>query len=104
MGSLMGCKVVGDKSSTQANPSTSRHPILEEVVQPQEMPIIVEDEQEMVVSEDPLEQEDDDDQIQRQPLVPHPRVHQGIQRDHPVDNILGSIRRGNNSISFSNFL
>ena len=24
----------------------------------------------------------------------HPRVHQNIQRDHPVDNILGSIRRG----------
>jgi hypothetical protein len=26
--------------------------------------------------------------------VPHPRVHRSIQRDHPVDNILGSIRRG----------
>jgi hypothetical protein len=26
--------------------------------------------------------------------VPHPRVHQGIQRDYPMDNILGSIRRG----------
>jgi hypothetical protein len=26
--------------------------------------------------------------------VPHPRVHQGIQRDHLVDNIVGSIRRG----------
>jgi len=26
--------------------------------------------------------------------VSHPRVHQSIQRDHPVDNILGSIRRG----------
>jgi len=25
---------------------------------------------------------------------PHPRVHQSIQRDHPVDNILGSIKRG----------
>jgi hypothetical protein len=86
--------VVGDKSSTQANPSTSSHPILEEVVQPQEMPSIVKDEQEIVVSEDPIEQEDDYDQIQRQPLVPHLRVHQGIQRDHPVDNILGSIGRG----------
>jgi hypothetical protein len=29
-----GAKVVGDKSSTQANPSTSSHPILEEVLQP----------------------------------------------------------------------
>jgi hypothetical protein len=26
--------------------------------------------------------------------VPHLRVHHTIQRDHPVDNILGSIRRG----------
>jgi hypothetical protein len=90
----MGAKVVGDKSSTQANTSTSSHPILEEVRQPQEMPTIVEDELEAVVSEVPLEQENDDGQIQRQPLVPHPRVHQTIQRDHPMDNILGSIKRG----------
>jgi len=42
------------------------------------------------------ENEDDDDgqPIQRQSQVAHPRVHQSIQRDHPVDNILGSIRRG----------
>ena len=26
--------------------------------------------------------------------MPHPRVHHSIQQDHPVDNILGSIRRG----------
>jgi hypothetical protein len=58
------------------------------------MPTIVENEQEVVASEDPLEQEENDDQIQRHPLVPDPRVHQGIQRDHPMDNILGSIRRG----------
>jgi hypothetical protein len=64
-------KVVGDKSSTQANPSTSSHPILEEILQPQEMPTIMEDELEAVVSEVPLEQENDDGQIQRQPLVPH---------------------------------
>jgi hypothetical protein len=55
----------------------------------------VEDEPEVVVNEVPLEQEDDDEeQIRRQPLVPHPRVHHTIQRDHPVDNILGSIKRG----------
>jgi hypothetical protein len=83
-----------DESSTQVNPTTSSHPTLEELVQPQEMSSIVEDEQGAVDGEVPLEREDDDDQIQRQPLVPHPRVHQGIQRDHPVDNILGSIRKG----------
>jgi hypothetical protein len=91
----VGAKVAGDKSSTQANPSTSSHPILEEVYQPQELPTIVEDEPEVIVNEVPLEQEDDDEgQIQRQPSVPHPRVHHTIQRDHPVDNILGSIKRG----------
>jgi hypothetical protein len=37
---------------------------------------------------------DDNEPIQRQSIFPHPRVHQNIQRDHPVDNILGSIRRG----------
>src|SRR6266498_933716 len=44
--------------------------------------------------EDQLNEVEDQDQIQRQQLLPHPRVHQSIQRDHPVDNILGSIRRG----------
>jgi hypothetical protein len=57
------------------------------------MPTIVENEQE-VASEEALEQDETDDQIEKHSLVPHPRVHQGIQRDHPVDNILGSIRRG----------
>jgi hypothetical protein len=89
-----GAKVVGDKSSTHENPSTSSHPILEEVLQPQDMPTIMENEQEEVASEEPPEQEESDDQIQRHPLVPHPRAHQGIQRDHHMDNILGSIRRG----------
>jgi hypothetical protein len=79
-----GAKVAGDKSSTQANPSTSSHPILEEVHQPQELPTIVEDEPKVVVNEVPLEQEDDDEgQIQRQLSVPHPRVHHTIQKDHP---------------------
>jgi hypothetical protein len=38
----VAAKVVGDESSTQANPSTSSHPSLEEVHQPQKMPTIVE--------------------------------------------------------------
>ena len=42
-----------------------------------------------------VDQENDEDgPIQRQDQRPHPRVHQTIQRDHLVDNILGSIRRG----------
>jgi hypothetical protein len=50
---------------------------------------------ESVDDEVPLDQVDDEkEQIQRQPSVPHPQVHHTIQRDHPVDNILGSIKRG----------
>ena len=37
---------------------------------------------------------DDGEPIQPQHQVSHPRVHQSIQWDHPIDNILGSIRRG----------
>ena len=41
-----------------------------------------------------VEKDDDGEHIQPQHLVSHPSVHQSVQRDHPVDNILGSIRRG----------
>ncbi|BAH95146.1 Os11g0205200 [Oryza sativa Japonica Group] len=41
------------------------------------------------------------------PSVHHPRIHHIVQRDHPVDNILGDIRkglqRGNAIISMSRF-
>ena len=68
----VGAKVVGDKSSTQANPSTSSHPSLEESHQPQRMPTVVEDEHESVDGEVPLDQVDDEEeQIQRQPSVLH---------------------------------
>jgi hypothetical protein len=44
---------------------------------------------------EPQANENDENQPLHQPLGPsHPRVHQVIQRDHLVDNILGSIRRG----------
>jgi hypothetical protein len=36
---------------------------------------------------------EDDQEIQGQ-RTPHPRVHQAIQRDHPVDSILGDIHKG----------
>jgi hypothetical protein len=35
------------------------------------------------------DQEDDDG-----PRPPHPRVHQAIQREHPVNTILGDIQKG----------
>ena len=40
-----------------------------------------------------VDNDDDGGPIQPQSQVLHPRVHQSIQRDHPVDNILGSIQR-----------
>jgi hypothetical protein len=36
-------------------------------------------------------QDKEDDQV---PRPPHPRVHQAIQRDHPVNTILGDIHKG----------
>jgi hypothetical protein len=44
---------------------------------------------------EPQVDENSEDQPLHQPLGPsHPCVHQVIQRDHPIDNILRSIRRG----------
>jgi hypothetical protein len=38
--------------------------------------------------------EDDGDHQESRLKPPHPRVYQTIQRDHPVDNILGDIKKG----------
>jgi hypothetical protein len=37
---------------------------------------------------------DEDEQEIQDQRPPHPRVHQAIQRDHPVNSILGDIQRG----------
>ena len=39
------------------------------------------------------EDKEDDQEIQGQ-RPPHPRVHQAIQRDHPMNTILGDIQKG----------
>jgi hypothetical protein len=39
-----------------------------------------------------LDKEDDQEEQGQRP--PHPRVHQAIQRDHPVNSILGDIHKG----------
>jgi type IV secretory pathway VirB10-like protein len=36
----------------------------------------------------------EDDQEEQGQRPPHPRVHQAIQRDHPVNSILGDIHKG----------
>jgi hypothetical protein len=35
-----------------------------------------------------------DEEDEQAPRPPHPRVHQAIQRDHPVNTILGDIQKG----------
>jgi hypothetical protein len=43
---------------------------------------------------DEVDQDKEDDQEIQGQRPPHPRVHQAIQRDHPVNSILGDIHRG----------
>jgi hypothetical protein len=40
------------------------------------------------------DQDKEDDQEIRNQRPPHPRVHQAIQRDHPINSILGDIHKG----------
>jgi hypothetical protein len=40
------------------------------------------------------DQDKEDEQEVQGPRPPHPRVHQAIQRDHPVNSILGDIHKG----------
>jgi hypothetical protein len=44
--------------------------------------------------EESNDQGEDEDDGDKEEEPPHPRVHQNIQRDHPVDNILGDIEKG----------
>jgi hypothetical protein len=43
---------------------------------------------------DDNDQDKEDDQEEQGPRPPHPRVHQAIQRDHPVNSILDDIHKG----------
>jgi hypothetical protein len=43
---------------------------------------------------DDNDQDKEDDQEEQGPRPPHPRVHQVIQRDHPMNSILGDIHKG----------
>jgi hypothetical protein len=44
--------------------------------------------------QDQSQAEQEVEPIQHEAQVPHQRIHQNIQKDHPVDNILGSISKG----------
>jgi hypothetical protein len=39
------------------------------------------------------DEDNEDDQEIRDQRLPHPRVHQAVQRDHPINSILGDIQR-----------
>jgi hypothetical protein len=43
---------------------------------------------------DEVNQDKEDDQEIQGQRAPHPRVHQAIERDHPVNSILGDIHKG----------
>ena len=45
-------------------------------------------------TQDHRQAEEEAEPIQQQAQISHPRVHQSIQKDHPMDNILGSINKG----------
>jgi hypothetical protein len=44
--------------------------------------------------EESNDQGGDEDDGDKGEAPPHPRVRQNVQRDHPVDNILGDIKKG----------
>jgi hypothetical protein len=48
---------------------------------------------------DEEDQDKEDDQEIQDQRSPHPRVHKAIQRDHPVNSILGDIHKGVTTIS-----
>jgi hypothetical protein len=52
-----------------------------------------EDEHHDQVQEESNDQGGDDDDRDKGETSPHPRVCQNVQRDHPVDNILGNIKK-----------
>jgi hypothetical protein len=53
-----------------------------------------EDEQHDQVQEESKDQGGDEDDGDKGEAPPHPRVCHNVQRDHPVDNILGDIKMG----------
>jgi cobalamin biosynthesis protein CobT len=80
-------------SSNQASPPTQdEDKAQEEEEEDQEDETPQEDDMDQGGDEDDQDKEDDQDIWDQRP--PHPRVHQAIQRDHPVNSILGDIHKG----------
>jgi hypothetical protein len=80
-------------SSNQASPPTQDEDQAqdnEEEDQEDEPPQVEDNDQ----GGDDNDQDKEDDQEEQGQIPPHPRVHQAIQRDHPVNSILGDIHKG----------
>jgi hypothetical protein len=80
-------------SSIQASPPTQDEEMAQEEEyedQDDEPP----EEEDIDQGRDEDDQDKEDDQEIQSQRPPHPRVHQAIQRDHPVNSILGDIHKG----------
>jgi hypothetical protein len=80
-------------SSIQASPPTQEEDMAQEEEdedQDDEPP----QEKDIDQGGDEDDQDKEDDQEIQDQRPPHPRVHQAIQRDHPVNSILGDINKG----------
>ena len=75
-------------SSMQTSPPTQDEDQAQDENEDQEEPLQEEDSDQ---GGDAHDQDEEDEQV---PRPPHPRVHQAIQRDHPVNTIIGDIQKG----------
>jgi hypothetical protein len=75
-------------SSTQASPPTQDEDQAQDDEDQEDEPPQEEDNDQGGDANDQDKKDDED------PRPPHPRVHQAIQRDHPVNSILGDIHKG----------
>jgi hypothetical protein len=88
---------IGDvrpQDSSEPQPPNDTTPPTQDDEQNQEVEL---DEDQAHDQEESIDQgadEDDGDHQGSRTKPPHRRVHQTIQRDHPVDNILGDIKKG----------
>jgi hypothetical protein len=78
-------------SSMQASPPTQDADLAQDDEDQEDEPPQEED---MDQGGDEDAQDKEDDQEIRDQRPPHPRVHQAIQRDHPINSILGDIHKG----------
>jgi hypothetical protein len=80
-------------SSIQASPPTQDEEMAQED-EDQDQDNETPQEEDIDQGGDEHDQDKEDDQEIQDQRPPHPRVHQAIQRDHPVNSILGDIQKG----------